>query len=195
MEDFEGDLAKRKSCWPVEVCWGSVDSQRGELKNINQFRTISLLSVEGKVFSASSPKDWRSFSSRTTTSTPQCRRGDSWSSRLLGTHWCSYTTHQRGPWEQSDLVVLWLDLANAYGSIPHKLVELALHLHHVPCKIKDLILDYYNNFRMRVTSGSATSDWHCIRKGIITGCTISVFFSLLPWTWWSSQLRWNVEGP
>ncbi len=32
VEDFEGDLAKRKSCWPVEVCWGSVDSQRGELE-------------------------------------------------------------------------------------------------------------------------------------------------------------------
>lgn len=71
--------------------------------------------------------------------------------------------------------MLWLDLSNAYGSILHKLVELALHLHHVPSNIKDLILDYYNNFRLRVTSGSVTSDWHCLGKGIIiTRCTISV---------------------
>lgn len=27
---------------------------------------------------------------------------------------------------KGDLVVLWLDLTNAYGSIPHKLVELTL---------------------------------------------------------------------
>lgn len=31
-----------------------------------------------------------------------------------------------------DLVVLWLDLANAYGSIPHKQVETSLIRHHVP---------------------------------------------------------------
>ncbi len=80
---------------------------------------------------------------------------------------------------RGNLVVLWLDLANAYGSIPHKLVELALHRHHVPSKIKDLILDYYSNFRMRVTSGSETSGWHRLGKGIITGCKISVIlFSL-----------------
>lgn len=77
------------------------------------------------------------------------------------------------------LDVLWLDLANAYGSIPHTVVELALHLHHIPSKIKDLILYYYNNFRMRVTFGSEASDWHRIGKGIITGCTISVILFAL----------------
>ena len=37
------------------------------------------------------------------------------------------------------LAVLWLDLANAYGSILHKLVEEALKRHHVPGKISKLI--------------------------------------------------------
>ena len=36
---------------------------------------------------------------------------------------------------RDDLGVLWLDLANAYRSIPHKLVEEALKRHHVPEKI------------------------------------------------------------
>ena len=31
-----------------------------------------------------------------------------------------------------DLAVLWLDLTNAYGSIPHKLVEVALEKNNVP---------------------------------------------------------------
>ncbi len=58
--------------------------------------------------------------------------------------------------------------------IPHKLVETSLDRHHVPRKIKDLILNHYGNFRLRVTSGSVTSDWHQLEKGIITGCTVSV---------------------
>ena len=36
-----------------------------------------------------------------------------------------------------DLAVVWLDLANAYGSIPHKLVHEAL-----PDSIRELIMDY-----------------------------------------------------
>lgn len=76
-----------------------------------------------------------------------------------------------------DLAGLWLDLFKVYGSILHKLVELALHLHHVPSKIKELILDYYNNFRLRVTSGQSCQT--CLGKGIITGCTISVILFAL----------------
>lgn len=66
-----------------------------------------------------------------------------------------------------DLVVLWLDLANAYGSITHMLVEAVLNRHYVPSNITDFILDYYNNFSLRVTSGSVTSSWHSLEKGII----------------------------
>lgn len=75
---------------------------------------------------------------------------------------------------KGDLTVLWLDLANAYGSIPHKLVQTTMTKHHVPHHIADLILDYYNHFRMRVSAGGVTSDWHKLEVGIITGCTISV---------------------
>lgn len=80
---------------------------------------------------------------------------------------------------KGDLTVLWLGLTNAYGSIPHKLVELALHRHHVPSNVLDL-LDYYGNFRLRVTTGSGTSDCHWLKKGIITGCTFSaILFALV----------------
>lgn len=70
-------------------------------------------------------------------------------------------------------------MANAYGSIPHKLVETALARHHEPVKIRSLIMDHYNNFSARVSSGQVTSSWHKLEKGIITRCTISVsLFSL-----------------
>ena len=70
---------------------------------------------------------------------------------------------------KGDLTVLWLDLANAYGSMPHKLVEEALTRHHVPPSVCDLIADYYKNFRLRACSSSVTSEWQTLEKGIITG--------------------------
>ena len=71
-----------------------------------------------------------------------------------------------------DLVVLWLDLMNAYGSIPHKLVEEALKRYHVPGKITKLILDYYNNFQI-TSSGIIISNWYRLERGIIIGCMLS----------------------
>lgn len=51
---------------------------------------------------------------------------------------------------KGDFSVLMLDLANTYGSIPHKFIMLALQRHHAPSKVTDLILDYYN-FRLRIS--------------------------------------------
>ena len=71
------------------------------------------------------------------------------------------------------MAILWLDLKNAYRSIPHSLVEEALKCHHVPNKITELIMDYYNNFQMRMVLGNTKLVWNKLEKGIITGCTIS----------------------
>lgn len=35
---------------------------------------------------------------------------------------------------KGELAVIWLDLANAYGSMPHKLVQLTLEKYHIPEK-------------------------------------------------------------
>ena len=74
---------------------------------------------------------------------------------------------------RSDLAVLWLDLTNAYGNIPCKLVEEALKRHHVLGKINILILGYYDNFQIRISSRIIIYDWHRLKRGIITGCTLS----------------------
>ncbi|KAL1261209.1 hypothetical protein QQF64_009036 [Cirrhinus molitorella] len=50
-----------------------------------------------------------------------------------------------------DLAVLWLDLTNAYGRIPHKLVDLTLKTYHVPERFQKLLQHYYNNFNMHFT--------------------------------------------
>lgn len=47
------------------------------------------------------------------------------------------------------LVVIWLDLSNAYGPMPHKLVQLTLQRYHVPGKIQKLSRSYFNRLQLR----------------------------------------------
>jgi hypothetical protein len=70
--------------------------------------------------------------------------------------------------ENRRYLVLWLDLTNAKGFIPY-----------IPDKIRDLILNYYNSFRLSVTFASTILEWHRPGNGIITGCTISVILFAL----------------
>ncbi|GFO35897.1 reverse transcriptase [Plakobranchus ocellatus] len=42
---------------------------------------------------------------------------------------------QRAKAEKLNLDVVWLDLANAYGSVPHEMIQLALRMYHVPEKV------------------------------------------------------------
>lgn len=72
------------------------------------------------------------------------------------------------------LAVLWLDLTDAYGTIPHKLVKLMLKTYHYPERFQKLLQCYFDNFNMCFTCGDFTTDWQMLKVGIVTGCTISV---------------------
>lgn len=83
---------------------------------------------------------------------------------LPGTHRRGNLTHQGSETGQRGSGVLWLDCTNAYGLIPHKLVEAALERHQAPKKVKHLILDYDSKFCLTVH----------LEVAIVTGGTISV---------------------
>lgn len=44
--------------------------------------------------------------------------------------------------KKGDLTVVWLDLANAYGSIPHDLIRIALKHYHIPDHIKGMVTSF-----------------------------------------------------
>ncbi|XP_076113419.1 uncharacterized protein LOC143081070 [Mytilus galloprovincialis] len=142
---------------------------------VEQFRTISLLNIEGKIFLAD-------LARRTTR-------------YLLGNEYIDIAVQKGGMPEvsgciehtsvitqilreakekKSDLAVFWLDLANAYGSIPHKLVDLTLERYHVPPTIRTMLREYFDKIEMRFTAGDFTTAWQRLEVGILTGCTISV---------------------
>ena len=80
---------------------------------------------------------------------------------------------------KSDLTIVWLDLANAYGSIPHKVIRKAMTLHHLPEKVTKMVDEYFNGFQMRFSTDGFTTEWHKLEKGIVTGCTISPIFFVM----------------
>ena len=130
-------------------------------KNIEQFRIISLLDIEGKIFFGIMARRLSKYllanqyidtsvQKGGVTGVPGCLEHTGVVTQLL----------REARENKGDLVVLWLDLENAYGSIPHKIVEESLKRYHVPDTMINVILDYYNSFQLRVSSGKDTSDWH-----------------------------------
>ena len=81
--------------------------------------------------------------------------------------------------KRKDLAVVWLDLANAYGSVPHVLIARALRFYNVPPKIVDIILLYFSGVYGRFSSKTVTSQWQKFEIGIFMGCVISVILFVL----------------
>ena len=78
-----------------------------------------------------------------------------------------------------DLGVVWLDLANAYGAVPHLLILKALRFYNVPDKIIKIILVYFAGVYGRFSSRVVTSRWQKFEIGIFMGCVISVIIFVL----------------
>jgi len=74
---------------------------------------------------------------------------------------------------QRQVVVAWLDLCNAYGSVHHNLIQFALEWYHVPSSLRSLIFDYYNKIRAHIRTKSWTSDVFFFDKGLFQGCVLS----------------------
>ena len=80
--------------------------------------------------------------------------------------------------QKSKLAIIWLDIANAYGSIPHKLIAFALHRYGVSPQWIRLIETCYKGIFRKSFSESATSAWHRHQRGIFAGCTLSIILFL-----------------
>ncbi|XP_052261255.1 uncharacterized protein LOC127865289 [Dreissena polymorpha] len=143
--------------------------------DIGKFRTISLLNVEGKIFFAVLAKRLTTFLKDNNYVDTSIQKGG-----VLGFSVCVEHTSvlslliREARANHDDLTVVWLDLDNAYGSIPHKLIEKSLEQYHVPEHVCNLVKDYYRGIKLRFAVGDQTTAWQSLEKGIVTGCTISV---------------------
>ena len=81
--------------------------------------------------------------------------------------------------QKEDVAMVWLDLANAYGSVPHQMIHNAMDFFWIPEEVQRMLMAYYNNFKMRFTTSDYTTDWQSLEVGIAAGCTVSVILFVL----------------
>ena len=79
---------------------------------------------------------------------------------------------------RSSLANIWLDIANAYGSVPHRSLFFALERYGVDPHWISLIKMCYSGIFSCSFSQSAPSSWHQHFKGIFAGCTLSIIIFL-----------------
>lgn len=140
---------------------------------MKDFRTISLLNVEGKAFFGILAKRLTQFLINNKYIDTSVQKGG-----VPGVPGCiEHNTViseviKDARRNQGDLAVLWLDLTNAYGTVPHKLVDYTLKAYRIPQKVQLLLQSYFGQFKMCFASGDFTTNWQRLEVGIVTGCTI-----------------------
>ncbi|XP_052223957.1 uncharacterized protein LOC127839609 [Dreissena polymorpha] len=144
-------------------------------KTVNQFRTISLLNVEGKIFFAILARRLTSF--------------------LTGNAYINTSLISEAKKGRKDLTVVWLDFANAYGSIPHQLIYTALRHYHVDGHIQKIITRYRDGIKLRLTVGDQLTRWQKLEKGIVTGCTVSVVLFIMGMNLLINAAQRETRGP
>jgi hypothetical protein len=75
--------------------------------------------------------------------------------------------------EARAIVISWLDLANAYGSVRHNLIQFALDWYHVPKSIQQLIFDYYEKQCAKITTKEWSTGFFSFLIGLFQGCVLS----------------------
>ena len=165
-------------------------------KSVEKFRTISLLNVEGKIFFSLKSDRITNFVINNGYINTSIQKGGI--QRVAG---CIEHTAilsqliKEAKKEKKNLVVTWLDIANAYGSIPHSVISAALEAAHIPERTLELISSYYNNVNIRFTTKNFTTEWQKVEKGIITGCTLSVILFSLSMSWLVESVQGVTKGP
>ena len=145
-----------------------------ESSNIRQFRPVSLLNIEGKVsFSFIAQKLTNHLVKNKLVDTTVQNTGiPGFSGGLEHT---SMIWHQilSAKHEKRDVPVIFLYLANAFGSVPHSVLWAAFDFFKVPEPITNLIKAHIEELQFCFTTPDFTTIWQHLEMGIMAGCTIS----------------------
>ena len=151
----------------------------------NQFRPISLLNVEGKIFFSVMASRLTKYVTENGYINTSVQKGS-----IAGVSGCLehatmiWEAIQRAKSEKLNLDVIWFDLANAYGSVPHQMIQLALRMYHGPEDIQVMLDDYFSGFRMRFSTNSYTTD--LINLKLESPWAVPYHQSCSSWLWKSS---------
>lgn len=80
--------------------------------------------------------------------------------------------------EGKDLHVLFLDLTNAYGSVPHSLLWTAFEFFQVPSTITNLVKHYFQDLQFCLTTSGFTTSLQPREVGIMAVCISPLVFTM-----------------
>ncbi|GFO47393.1 reverse transcriptase [Plakobranchus ocellatus] len=153
------------------VCIPKEQDSRG----INQIRPISLLNVEGKIFfSVMASRLTKYLTENGYINTYVQKGGIPRVSGCLEHATMIWEAIQRAKSERLNLDVVWLDLANAYGSVPREMIQLALRMYHVPEVIQVMLDDYFNvamycrKPKLKLPMKSILEEYKCGKARLLT---------------------------
>lgn len=69
------------------------------------------------------------------------------------------------------VVIAWLDLRNAYGSVRHSMIQFALKWYYVPRKVVELFVNYVEGIFCQIQATGWKSEWFGLEMGVPKGCT------------------------
>lgn len=141
---------------------------------ISQFRPICLLNVEGKIFFSIVAQKLCAYLERNKyIDTSVQKAGIPGFSGCLEHTSMIWHQVQAAKKDKRDLHVVFLDLVNALGSIPHNLLWKSFNFFHIPEHITTLVKTYFQDLQLCFTTADFTSAWQRLEVGIMAGCTVS----------------------
>ena len=165
-----------------EMADGIYLSKDKKSETFGQFRSISLLNIDGKIMFGIIAKRIISFvRNNGYVDESVMKAGITQIPGCVEHTYAIWEEIRSAKEEKSDISVIWLDLANAYGAVPHAMLcyDAQCHFFWFPNELQKMIMSYYNNFQMRFTTGTFTTDWQRLDKEISASCIISVVLFIL----------------
>jgi hypothetical protein len=84
-----------------------------------------------------------------------------------------FETLRNASGSQKQICCAWIDLANAFGSVRHNLIQFALHWYHIPDFIQELIWNYYDKLVAMIRTKEWSTDFFSFEIGCFQGCVLS----------------------
>ena len=75
--------------------------------------------------------------------------------------------------KQCSLVIMLLDLRNAFGEVHHELIKSVFRFHNIPSHIEELIDNIYQDFRISIFTKAFVTKPVIVQKGVLQGDSLS----------------------
>ena len=144
------------------------------LDDPSEFRPIAITNTVGKIFFSVISDRLQKFLLRNNYIDRATQKG--FLSGLPGCLEHSFTFYEalrNAKENQRQIVVAWIDLANAYGSVRHNLIQFALSWYNVPECIQSLIFDYYEKLMAKIQTSEWSTGFFLFDIGLFQGCVLS----------------------